>query len=119
MKFYTCPTCNQISYVINDQEKPISCCGHDMIELIANIEDENDEHQINLRKVGNFLTVSIDHKMLDVHKISFIFLETNQGFSYKDLRDSQQAKADFILSNHEEVVNCYALCNIHELYSLK
>ncbi|MFW5895027.1 MAG: desulfoferrodoxin family protein [Bacillota bacterium] len=104
-----------------DNNHPPACCDEPMDELEHNkAEEATDPHFPKIRKTGNFVTISVgdDHPMVDVHHIAMIFMETNQGFQYKDLSDQSEAKADFILAKGESIVNVYVYCNVHQLWTL-
>lgn len=121
MIFYYCKGCNQVIYKLISEDKLLTCCGHKMEELKSNIEPNlRDEHLPVIRKTGNFVTVTVGnkHPMLDIHRISFIMIETNQGNMYKDTEHLEDAKASFILANQEEIVNIYVYCSVHRLWSL-
>lgn len=121
MKFYRCSTCDQVHTNLIDSNKKTTCCGEEVEELIANdIKDELSNHRPLIRKTGNFVTITVDnnHPIIDVHRIDFVFLETNQGFQYKKVPLNQVVKADFILAKEEEIVNVYIYCNLHLLWSL-
>lgn len=121
LKFYICPICNQIHFRLTDNGNPMTCCGCVSEELISCMDQEDSEdHRAMIRKIGNFVTIRVGdaHPMMEVHHIQFIFLETNQGFLYKDLRGKSTPEADFILGKKEEIVNVHVLCNLHRLWSL-
>lgn len=121
MKFYRCSNCDQLHMNLIDNNSQMMCCDTQTEEVIENsIEDEYENHKPLVRKVGNFVTISLNnnHPMIDVHHIDFIFLETNQGFQYKKVSTNSVAKVDFILAKEEEIVNVYVYCNLHSLYKL-
>lgn len=119
MNFYYCESCQQISFHIVDKDHHITCCDEEMRLLIPNEDkEEHKDHHINLRKVGNFLSITIGdaHQMIDVHHIEFIVLETNQGMQIKKISD--MAQASFILDHLEDIISVYAYCNLHGLFKL-
>jgi len=120
MRFYYCSICNQLQIQILDSGNKMSCCENPVDELISHqATGEGDEHRPIIRKIGNFVSITVeDHPMIDVHYLSFIFMETNQGFQYKYLVKNSLPKADFILAKNEEIVNVYVFCNVHLLWSL-
>ncbi|MFW5865046.1 MAG: desulfoferrodoxin family protein [Candidatus Izemoplasmataceae bacterium] len=119
MKFIMCPSCNQVFINLISSEQNAHCCNQEMIELKP-IENDKD-HIPHIRKIGNFVTITIgkNHPMVSTHHIVFIFIKTNQGFQFKDIRNEKEAKAEFILAKNEEIENVYIYCNIHLLTSLK
>lgn len=120
MRFFYCPECNQVHIRLIDSDKPIVCCENPVEELVNNpISDELDEHKPTIRKIGNFVTITVDHHpMLDIHHLLFIFLETNQGFQYKYLKQDSLPKVEFILAQNEEIVNVFVYCNVHLLWTM-
>jgi len=90
-----------------DCDNRITCCDGVSEEFDkGNDPEECKNHQPMIHKIGNFVTIHVDnHPMLDVHHILFIFLETNQGFQFKDVSRELVAKADFILAKAEEIVD--------------
>lgn len=118
MKYYACTHCDQVVMTLIDLDKPLFCCGEEMDELVDNTDLESIEmHKPYIRKIGNFVTVTIgdNHPMIENHHISFIIIETNQGYIYKNITGKTEAKADFILANHENILKVTSYCNIHEL----
>ncbi|MFW5913537.1 MAG: desulfoferrodoxin family protein [Bacillota bacterium] len=121
MKFYTCSICNQLFLTLFDEGKKPVCCDEAMLALEnKKADDKTDDHFPKIRKVGNFVTISVGdgHPMVDVHHIAMIFMKTNQGFQYRDLSEKSEAKADFILAKGETILNAYVYCNVHQLWSL-
>ncbi len=121
MKFYRCTECDQIHIKLIDQNNDMTCCNAPTEELVENnFPDEARNHVPKIRKIGNFVTITIDnnHPMVDIHHIEFICMETNKGFKYKKLNINQEPKVQFILANDEEITNVYLYCNLHSLWSL-
>lgn len=122
MKFYYCKNCNQIYVKIIDYNLPFYCCDHQAEEIIPYCCNEHDKiHTPQVRKIGNFVTIIVGedpHPMVDIHYISFIVLETNQGIQYKYLKKNESPIADFIVANNEEILNVYVYCTLHSLWSL-
>lgn len=120
MKFYRCSTCDQVYITLVESDQRLQCCTQETEELLSSSDiEEKANHDIHIRKVGNFVTITLkeDHPMTSVHHIDFICLKTNQGFQYKRLTDMNIAKADFILAKNEEIEVVYLYCNIHLLWS--
>lgn len=119
MRFYYCTNCNEV-VMFNNVSPLVKCCDQDMIELLPNQNEEDfDAHQPIIRKFGNLVTVLVGnapHSMVEVHHIDFIILETNKGTYYKKLNLEDDAIADFLVHNQEEVLRAYVYCNNHFLY---
>ncbi len=122
MKFYRCNNCNEISINIFNNKNKISCCNNEVEEVNANIfMEEIDNHFIQVRKIGNFVTITIgkeEHQMLDIHYISWVILKTNKGIQYKHLNVGDSPIVDFLVGEDEEIINVFAYCTLHLLWSL-
>lgn len=119
MKINICSVCHQTVLSIEDNHDPITCCENEMNVFDTNeTYQSDDEHTIVVRQIGSFVTLDIvDHPMIDVHKILFYLILTNQGFYYKDLREQRDAKVEFILAENEIVDKVFAYCNAHSIIS--
>lgn len=121
MTFYKCKECDQVFTRLVSQNKEMVCCDSVIEELVVNTNEEDaQQHKPNIRKIGNFITITLEenHPMVDIHHIEFICLETNQGFQFKHLPLDKQPKVQFVLGNEEEIINVYLYCNLHSLWSL-
>ena len=120
MKFFKCKHCGKIIAVVNDVKVPTICCGEKMEELVANTEEAAHEKHIPVVKVeGRLVRVEVGstlHPMLEAHFIEWIALETNRGNQRKVLKPGAEPKAEFALLEGEEVIACYAYCNLHGLW---
>lgn len=118
MEVNICSNCLQVVLKAGGVKKSISCCDIEMDRFIFDEEtlNEDDSHIIKVRKIGNFVTVSLeDHPKIAVHHIEFILLETDKGFHFKDICGFEEVKAEFVLSNDENIKKVYANCNSHSL----
>ena len=97
-----------------------SCCGETMAELAPNSTDAAGEKHVPVIKVdGSKVTVEVGavaHPMLEAHYITFIVLETTQGYQKKDLKPGEKPEAVFALADGEAVVAAYEYCNLHGLW---
>ena len=122
MNFYRCNNCNEISINIFNNKSKMSCCKNEIEELKTNtFLEEIDNHLIQVRKIGNFVTITIgkeEHPMLDIHYISWVILETNKGIQYKHLNVGDTPIVDFLVGEYEEIINVFAYCTLHLLWSL-
>ena len=67
---------------------------------------------------GSTLTVTVgavEHPMVDVHHIQWLFVETENGGQLRYLTPGQAPKAVFELGG-EKPVAVYAYCNLHSLW---
>ena len=103
MKFFQCPDCGKI--LIPDRSEDFE--PKKLVELVPNTTD------------GNCVKVEVGavaHPMLDAHYITFIVLETSQGYQKKDLKPGEKPEAVFALAEGETVVAAYEYCNLHGLW---
>ena len=71
--------------------------------------------------MGSTLTVTVgavEHPMVDVHHIQWLFVETENGGQLRYLTPGQAPKAVFELGS-EKPVAVYAYCNLHGLWMTK
>ena len=54
--------------------------------------------------------------MMDAHYIQWIQLQTNQGIQRKNLTPQDEPKAEFALTDGEQVEAVYEYCNLHGLW---
>ena len=115
-KFLVCEQCGNFVGVIKDSGVPMICCGHPMTVLNANTVDASVEKHTPVVSVeGNkvIATVgSVEHPMVDVHYIEWIYVETNR----KALNPGEAPKAEFVMADGEVVKAVYAYCNLHGLW---
>lgn len=124
MKFYKCDVCGNILEVIRDSAIVPNCCNKSMNLIKSNSDDSaaKEKHVPVYLKNENEIVVtvgSILHPSMENHYIEWIELETNKGCYRKFLTSLNQPSTTFLLENDEEVVNIYAYCNIHGLWSIK
>ncbi|MFU0827213.1 MAG: Desulfoferrodoxin [Lachnoclostridium sp.] len=117
VKFYRCEHCKNITALINDEGGTLSCCGHNMTELVANTSDgAKEKHVPDIKKENGKLKVTIGsvlHPSLPEHYIQWIALATDDKLQFAYLKPGQDPKAEF-----EEVKSgtVYEYCNIHGLW---
>ena len=94
--------------------------GEKMEILEPNTTDAaGEKHVPVIKQDGQNVVVevgSVAHPMLEEHHISFIILETKNGFSKYDLKAGDEPKAVFTLAEGDEVVAAYEYCNLHGLW---
>ena len=116
MFFYQCKDCGSIMI----QNERNSCCVNDWEELLPNTTDAAGEKHVPVIEAdGKNVTVkvgSVEHPMLPVHYITWIVLETNQGYQKKDLKPGEKPIAQFAVADGETVVAAYEYCNLHGLW---
>lgn len=112
--------CETIVELINSCNEVPSCCGEPMRELKANTTDAAQEkHVPEVSVEGNLVKVkvgSVEHPMTEEHHIVFIYLETENGVTRKDLDHTGKPEAVFALAEGEKPVAVYEYCNLHGLW---
>ena len=116
MKFYKCKDCDNIMIL----SAPNACCTKDWAELIPNTTDAAGEKHVPVIEADgqsvNVKVGAVEHPMLDAHYITWILLETNQGYQKKDLVPGVKPVVSFALAEGETAVAAYEYCNLHGLW---
>lgn len=121
-KFYICDHCGNLITTLHDAGVPMLCCGEKMLELIPNtVEASGEKHLPVAERSGSTLTVTVgavEHPMVDVHHIQWLYVETAQGGHIRYLHPGEAPRAAFELGD-ETPVAVYAYCNLHGLWTTK
>ena len=119
MKVYKCLQCGNMIQMMKESGVPIMCCGKKMEEFVPNTVEASEEKHIPVIDVkGDEVTVtigSVEHPMVVEHYIEWIYLETENGGQYKELKPGDAPTATFALTD-EKVLAAYAYCNLHGLW---
>ena len=123
LKFYRCKHCGKIIAIVNDTKVPTICCGEAMEQIIPGTTDAAvEKHVPVITKNGNIIEVkvgSVEHPMAPEHFIEWIALRTKQGNQRKILKPGDAPVATFALVEGDEVIEAFAYCNLHSLWSGK
>lgn len=123
MKFYRCEHCGNIIDFLDASGVQVVCCGDKMKELIPGTSDGAAEKHVPVITMdGAKVTVMVGevaHPMLEEHHIEWIVLETKKGSQRVYLDPKGEPKAEFMLTDGDEVVAAYEYCNIHGLWMAK
>ena len=118
-KFYICRTCGNLVNVINASGVPMMCCGKPMEALEPNTVEASGEKHIPAVTVEegavHVMIGSVEHPMVDIHYIEWVYLQTENGGQRINLKPNQEPKVTFLLGN-EKPVAVYAYCNLHGLW---
>ena len=118
-KFYICRTCGNLVGMINASGVPMMCCGKPMEALEPNTVEASGEKHLPAVTVEegavHVMIGSVEHPMVDVHYIEWIYLQTENGGQRISLKPGQEPKVTFLLGN-EKPVAVYAYCNLHGLW---
>ena len=116
MTFYYCRSCGEVFVSATS----VSSLPDGWEELIPNTTDASGEKHVPVIETeGSSVTItvgSIEHPMLEAHYITWILLETNQGYQKKFLSPGQKPVARFALSEGDSVKAAYEFCNLHGLW---
>ena len=120
VKFFICKHCGNIVGMIHDSGAPLSCCGENMTELVANTVDAAKEKHVPVITIeGDTVTVkvgSVAHPMLPEHYIQWIYLLTEQGGERKILKPGDAPEAVFVMTPGDKFIAAYEYCNLHGLW---
>ena len=120
MKFIKCNNCDIILGSVNGDTTDVMCCGNRMQELLPNtVEASVEKHLPVVEVVGNNVNVlvgSVIHPMSEEHYISWVAIETEEGFQRKNLEHTSEPKLTFALTTTDKVKSVYAYCNLHGLW---
>lgn len=123
LKFYSCEICGKIIAMVKDTGVPTICCGQPMKEIVPGSVDAAAEKHVPVVSVeGNIVTVevgSVPHPMAEEHYIEWIVLSTQEGMQRKALNPGDEPKAEFALTDGDEVIGALAYCNLHSLWKSK
>lgn len=120
-KYYYCTVCGNVIELVHDTGNIPMCCMREMEEMEPGTTDGNKEFHVPVYKVHkNKIEVFIGHEphpMEKNHYIEWIEIETNKGSHRKYLHPGDEPIARFHLCDNEELLNIYAYCNVHKLWS--
>ena len=121
IKFYKCRHCGNVIVKMVDSKVPVVCCGEKMQELIPDTVDAAKEKHVPFvtRLEGGRLKIqvgSVPHPMIPEHFIAFIFVETENGGIYLNLKDNPEA---VVCICEEKPIAVYEYCNLHGLWKLE
>lgn len=118
-KFYICRTCGNLVGMINSSGVPMMCCGKPMEALVPNtVEASGEKHLPAVTVEDGVVNVqigSVEHPMVDVHYIEWVYLQTENGGQRIALKPGQAPQVKFILGDAKPVA-VYAYCNLHGLW---
>lgn len=123
LKFYVCEICGKIIAMVKDTGVPTICCGQPMKEIIpGSVDAAVEKHVPVVSADGNMVTVevgSVPHPMAEEHYIEWITLCTKEGIQRKVLKPGDEPKAEFALTDGDELIGALAYCNLHSLWKSK
>lgn len=118
MKFYLIESTGEIIATSDNKDFLGGVSGLKL--LTANTVDAAKEKHVPVVTAdGNKVTVSVgsvEHPMTNEHHIKCVILETNVGFTYRELNYTGSPKAEFLLAEGDKAVAVYEFCNLHGLW---
>ena len=123
MEFLKCKHCGNVVAYVKKSGVKVKCCGSDMEEMIANNNDASEEKHVPCyTRDGKYLYVevgSVTHPQSEEHHIEWIALVTRNGNQRKVLDHQGEPKTYFLIEEDDEILELYAYCNLHGLWSIK
>lgn len=120
MEFYICEHCGNLVGMVHNSGVPMMCCGQKMTKLEPGMTDAAFEKHVPVFKVdGSKVSVQIGetiHPMVEKHFIQWIAIETKKGAQRKALKAGDEPKAEFALTDDDELIAVYEYCNLHGLW---
>lgn len=118
VKFYQCNQCGNVIMKVVDSNVPVECCGEEMVELEANIEDASVEKHLPIVNRIDSCKVKVEvgsvlHPMIAEHHIVFVYVECEHGGIRVDLKDKPEA---VVCTCTDDPIAVYAYCNLHGLW---
>ncbi len=114
MKMYECEKCGKV--IVTNEEVQVEGWR----ELVAGEKDAAKEKHVPVYEVKcgkvRVSVGSVGHPMTAEHYITFVVVETTQGYQVKNLTPDMPPEVVFSLSAGEKVVGVYAYCNLHGLW---
>lgn len=120
MKFYKCALCGNYAIKPFDSGLALSCCGQEMEEVTPNTTDAAVEKHVPAVTVDgpkvHVQVGEVEHPMTPEHYITFICLETENGYQIVELTSDDKPVADFVVAEGDKPLRVYEDCNIHGLW---
>lgn len=120
LRFYHCNICGKTIVVLSDSNVPTICCGQPMEELVPNKTDGAVEKHVPVHRMDvSTLLVRVGsdpHPMTDEHSITWVGLQTAQGFQFKELHPGELPRACFSICPEDNAQTVFAYCNLHGLW---
>ena len=120
LTFYKCDKCGDVIIKAYDLEDEISCCGDPMKPLKADVTDAAlEKHVPDVTIDGDQVKVQVGstlHPMIPEHFITFIALETENGYEVHPLDPDHEPVAQFAVAEGDKAIRVYEYCNVHGLW---
>lgn len=117
MKFYVCPVCGNVIYMMNGDVSRVKCCGKEMALLVPNTVDASHEKHVPLCNVSqNKIEVEVGevmHPMESDHYIMWIAVVKDKNVEIVHFNPGDEPKWTF---DYTEGSIVYAYCNKHGLW---
>ena len=115
-ELYKCSESGQIVEVLVGGECGVAGMEH-VVENTTDAATEKHVPVVEKIEGGYRVTVGeVEHPMTEEHHIAFIYLETENGVTRKDLDHTGKPEAVFALAEGEKPVAVYEYCNLHGLW---
>ncbi|HHX49034.1 MAG TPA: desulfoferrodoxin [Clostridiales bacterium] len=117
-RFYYCEKCGNMFGILEDNHRPILCCGQEMVLVEPKVVEEGpyEKHIPDVKVEGDTIKVQVGstvHPMVPEHYISWIYLETENGGQRKVCKGTPTA--EFVVINDKPIA-VWSFCNLHGLW---
>lgn len=120
MKFYICKETGEVITRLTSSGAPLTCGGHELVELQAGVTDAAVEKHVPAVTVeGNTVSVhvgSVTHPMTEEHLILWVALETDRDAQVHWLQPGEAPECSFVVPAGQSAKAVYAYCNLHGLW---
>ena len=123
LEIYRCKICGNTVQVLLDGVGELVCCEKPMMKLTPNTQEHvTTEYHIPvyIKDDNGFTSIQVGkdpHPMTEEHYIEYIMIETNKGVQINHLKPGDKPEAIFLIEADEGVLETYAYCNLHGLWS--
>lgn len=118
-KFYRCPICGNIVYVVEGNGSHLVCCGKPMEEIVpASVDAAKEKHVPSIKDDDGRLTVQIGevmHPSLENHYIEWVASEGDDAITIKYLKSGDDPVVHFC-NRHRDIKRVLSYCNLHGLW---
>lgn len=122
MKHYVCRECGNLTAMINDSGKIMSCCGRKLDEVVPSVKDSaGEKHKPFIHEKNGEVRITVGpednrHPMTPEHAIAWVCLVTTGGSHRKLLLPDGKSEAVFRITPDEKIIKAFAYCNVHGLW---
>lgn len=117
MKIFKCNKCGNMVELLEDGKGTLTCCGEEMVEVVANTVDASKEKHVPFTDIEDdavYVKIGeVDHPMTEEHYIMWVAACYDDSILKYYFKPGEVAEAVF---DYEEGMKIYAYCNLHGLW---